>query len=279
MSPVIRNDRGDHFLLFTQHDHAILAGELAGQIGNARFDGPDPRASTLVGVSMHDAGWPLHDDHPTLNAAGHPLHVMEISASVATEVWRASADRAEAADPYAGLLVSLHVFTLSSLAVLKNLSSADKDAARYDKFLMNQFQQNEIERQERLRPLFGLRNDLPRHIGLADPGEDREEDRLRFNFGWLRAMDGISLELCTGRKVFDRLPEVYPRIGPQGVELSMIHLEPDVARIDPWPFGSSELRLALPARRLPKTAFTSDEQFRQAYASQPVVAHRLRLVR
>ena len=276
---MIRNDRGDHFLLITQNDHALLAGELAVRIGNARFDWPDPREPTLVGVSMHDAGWPLHDDTPTLNAEGLPLHVMEISAPLAAEVWSESARRATEVDPYAGLLVSLHVFALSSLAALKNLNSADRNAARHDMFLLNQFQQTEIERQEMLRPQFGLRNDLPRHIGLADPGEDREEDRLRANLGWLRAMDGISLDLCTGRRVFDRLPEVYPRIGPVGMELSIIHLEPDVVRIDPWPFSIGSITLHVPARRITKTPFATVESFRRAYAAADVMQHQVRIVR
>ncbi|QOV89845.1 DUF3891 family protein [Humisphaera borealis] len=276
---MIRNDRGDHFLLITQNDHAVLAGELAARIGNARFDGPDPREPTLLGTAMHDAGWPLHDDAPTLNAGGLPLHVMEISAPLATRVWNESAQRAAAADSYAGLLVSLHVFALSSLAVMKHQNSLDRDAARHEMFLINQFQQTEIERQEIIRPQFGLRNDLPRHIGLADPGEDHEEDRLRANLGWLRAMDGISLDLCTGKRVFDRLPEVYPRVGPVGMELTMVHLEPGVLRIDPWPFSTSTIDLVVPARRVTAAPFANVEAFRQAYAAAAVFGHRVRVVR
>src|SRR4051812_6456725 len=95
---MIRNHRGDHLLLITQHDHALLAGKLAGRLGNARFDGPDPWAQTVLGTELHDAGWPLHDDPgegdgPTLNKDGLPLHVLEIGAPLATRVWRASAER------------------------------------------------------------------------------------------------------------------------------------------------------------------------------------------
>lgn len=276
---MIRNDRGDHFLLVTQHDHAVAAGELAARLGNARFDGPDPRESSLLGITLHDAGWPLHDDTPTLNSAGLPLHVMEVSAELATTVWRESANRAAAADAYAGLLVSLHVFTLSSLLAPRIGAMLDHDAARSMMFLINQFQQDEIERQELLRPEFGLRNDLPRSIGLADPGVNREEDRLRFNLAWLRAMDAISLDLCTGKRVFDRAPDVYPRIGPVPQEMSIVHLEPGVVRIDPWPFAISDIRLQVPARRVRKQPFKSVEEFRLAYAAATVEQLAIRVVR
>jgi len=276
--PVIRNDRGDHYLLISQHDHAVMAGELAAALGNARFDGPDPREPTLLGVEMHDSGWPLHDDQPTLNGDGAPLHVLEIGAPLATKVWRESARRAAEADPYAGLLVSLHVFTLSSLAIMKNLSPHEKFEGRHDLFLVNQFQQDEIERQETLRTRLGLRTDRPLTMGLAEPGEDREEDRLRFNFGWLRAMDAISLDACTGKHVFDKLPEIYPRIGPVGVALSIAHPSPDVVQIEPWPFAPGRLEVQVPARRVAKTRFENDQALQAAYATAPVMQHRITVV-
>ena len=45
-------------------------------------------------VSLHDCGWPLHDDRPTLNSQGQPLHVFETPVTLATQVWTASARRA-----------------------------------------------------------------------------------------------------------------------------------------------------------------------------------------
>ena len=273
---MIRNDRGDHLLLITQDDHAVLAGQLAAHLGNARFDGPDPRPQTLLGVEMHDAGWPLHDDDtPDLNEDGRPLHVLEIRAPLAVRVWRESARRAADRDPYAGLLVSLHVFTLSALAVTPNLSAHERFEKRDELFLVNQFQQDEIERQERLRTLVGLRTDRPLNLGLAAPNVDREEDRLRFNFAWLRACDAISLDACTGKRVFDLSPQVHPRIGSVAMELMMTHPRPDTVTVDPWPFGSKLIELEIPARRVSSAPFESVDAFRAAYAQAEPVAHKL----
>src|SRR5438874_5670453 len=113
---MIRRAQGSHFLLITQHDHALIAGELADQFGNDNFASPIPREQTLLGVSLHDCGWPLHDIEPTLNADGLPLDVFESPRDLAFKVWTASVERAAQKDPYAGLLVSLHVLSLSVLA-------------------------------------------------------------------------------------------------------------------------------------------------------------------
>ena len=273
---MIRNDRGDHLLLITQNDHAVLASRLAAQLGNARFDGPDPRPETLLGVEMHDAGWPLHDDDaPALNDKGQPLHVLEIHAPLATKVWRESARRAAERDPYAGLLVSLHVFTLSALAVTPDLTANERFERRDELFLVNQFQQNEIERQEHLRQRGGRRTDRPLNLGLAAPNIDRGEDRLRFNFAWLRACDAISLDACTGKRVFDRSPQVHPRVGSVAMELTMSHPQPDTVTVDPWPFGTNRIELEVPARRVPSEPFASVEGFREAYARAEPFVHKL----
>jgi hypothetical protein len=273
---MIRNSRGDSVLLITQHDHALLAGKLAERLGNRQFDGPDPRPQTLLGVSLHDCGWPLHDDEPTLNRDGHPLHVLETPPEIATRVWRESARRASERDPYAGLLVSLHVFHLSAMLVKRELTPGERFDRREEMFLLNQFQQDEIERQEHLRQAVGLPVDRPLTLGLVDPGIDREEDRLRFNFAWLRAMDAISLDACTGKRVFDRAPGVHPRIGAQPVELKLGHPAQDVVTVDPWPFaGSSPIELETPARVVLSTQFADVEAFRSVYKEARVVTHKL----
>src|SRR5690349_21028782 len=113
---MIRHRRGDEFLLIAQHDHALLSGQFAERVGNDTFAAPSPFQETVDGVALHDCGWPLHDEHPTLNDKGLPLHVLESPMSVAVGVWTESARRASEKDAYSGLLVSLHVMALSAIA-------------------------------------------------------------------------------------------------------------------------------------------------------------------
>src|SRR5687768_18404240 len=98
IAAMIRRQQGDDWLLITQHDHALLAGELAEHFGNEYFARPEPREPALRGVRLHDCGWPLHDDQPTINKDGKPLDVFETTRDIALPVWRSSADQASAAD-------------------------------------------------------------------------------------------------------------------------------------------------------------------------------------
>lgn len=268
---MIRNDRGNELLLISQEAHARLAGELVGRLGNQRFDGPDPFSRVVLAADLHDAGWSLHDEPdgelagPLLNADGLPCDVLETNVAVSTRVWRASADRASDEDPYAGLLVSLHVFALSGLSTRQNLSPEERYARRHDVFLLNQFQQYEIERQERLRQVLGLSIDRPLEMGLAVPGVDREEDRLRFNFAMLRLADAISLEACEGRSTVGPTHILHPRIGSPALELGLSQPSPGVVRLSPWPFGVGRIATEVPAHCVAKRVYRTASELHQAY--------------
>src|SRR3954471_11078985 len=86
--------------LITQSDHAHLSGQLAQHFGNADFTPPDP--TTIQAISLHDAGWPPHDDNPTLNHHHPPRDVFESTHEIALPVWTTSSDRAQSHHPYAG---------------------------------------------------------------------------------------------------------------------------------------------------------------------------------
>src|SRR5437870_3883353 len=143
---MIRREQRGEFLLIAQHDHALISGELAEYFGNDQFAKPMPYQQTLAGIRLHDCGWPLHDDEPTLNAQRVPLDVFETPAAIALKVWAAGVEKAKTQDPYAGLLVSLHVLALSVMA----LDTVKDDDAK-SKFALARFQQQQIEQQENLR--------------------------------------------------------------------------------------------------------------------------------
>src|SRR4051812_34854041 len=178
---MIRQRVGDEFLLITQNDHAIFSGFLAKHIGNEQFERLAPEV--VSAISAHDAGWALHDDEPTLNGAGQPLHVFEMPMGLATKIWSASAQRAaERLGPYAALLVSLHQLALSDIARQHHAAKTRERAAPpRDLFNLNRFQHSQIERQEALRGELGMRTDIPLQLGLANPGAGAREDRLRFH--------------------------------------------------------------------------------------------------
>ena len=262
---MIRHRVGDDFWLITQDDHARLSGQFAAHVGNKRFAAPTPYQETVDGVTMHDAGWPLHDDEPTLNPQGHPLHVLESPMSVAVRVWSESVRRAAAVNPYSGLLVSLHVLALSGLAMKRDQEMHERFKDGRDLFDLNKFQHKQVETQQDFRRRLDLPTNTPLTMGLAPAGTSAREDLLLFGYHLLKAMDAISLDVCSGGDLFRTIDDVYPRPGEAPVSLQVGHPGAFELTVDPWPFDDPRLSFDVPARRVPAQRYGSDDEFRRHY--------------
>lgn len=267
---MIRHRLDDEFVLITQHDHAQLSGRLATHVGSALFAPPTPYQETVDGIALHDAGWPLHDERPTLNPQGQPLHVLESPMSVAIPVWSESVRRASAHNPWSGLLVSLHVLALSALAQSRDPSRHERFGDQRDLFELNKFQHKQIEIQENLRRALGLRTDLPLHLGRATPGSGAREELLLFGYHLLKAMDAISLDACSGGNLFRTIDEVYPRPGAQALLPRIGHPGHFELTADPWPFDRPVLAFDVPCRRVPARHYESDAEFQGDFHAAPV---------
>jgi hypothetical protein len=265
---MIRRPAGDDFLLITQNDHAIVARQLAEHFGNSKFERPLPGSPALLAIGLHDAGWPLHDDEPTLNDRMQPLDVFETPRTIALPVWTLSADRAELADPYAGLLVSLHQLSLSIHATPP---PAQKDGEPFDvqkmhdQFAVNKFQHREVERQEKLRSKVGLSTRVPLKHGLAEAGLSEADDQLRFDFRLLQAMDLLSLCVCCAKLPMGETNEVLKTPTAAPIKLRVRKDVSGVVSVDPWPFDVKTIELQIPCRRVPGKRFESLEAFCECY--------------
>ena len=268
---MIRHHRGNEFLLIRQDDHAQLSGRFATHLGNERFAPPSPYEETVDGIALHDCGWPLHDDAPTLNAKGQPLHVLESPMAVVLPVWAESARRA-AADkgPYTALLVSLHQLALSSIAKTNDPTPHERAQNQRELFELSKFQHRQIEHQEDLRRQLGMRTDVPLNQGLAQRGVSPAEDLLLFNFNLLKAMDRLSLDLCCSEDLFPKIEGVFPRPGVEPLTLKLGHPRPGEITVDPWPFNQPRLEYTTPCRRVPARAYGSVDEFRAVYGDAPI---------
>ncbi len=270
---MIRHRRDGDFLLITQDDHARLSGQLAEHFGNDRFATPLPHKQVIAAIAMHDSGWPLHDQSPTLNSAGLPLHVFESPIPISTRVWSESVRGAAKADPYTGLLVSLHVLALSAMVQRHDATPAEQDANRQGLFLLNQFQQDQIELQDQLRRQLDLRTDIPLRLGLAKPDAapgDEREDMLAFNYKLLKLMDRLSLELCCSEPLPWKIDPFPPRPAAGPIDMRVIRLGDGQVTAEPWPFQADRLEFQIPFRRVPAVPFPDAETFRQAYGCAPI---------
>jgi uncharacterized protein DUF3891 len=254
---MIRHPSGQDWLLFTQHDHALLAGRLAEQFGNSDFAKPSPHA--IQGIALHDCGWPLHDDRPTLNPKGEPLHVFESPVWIGVQVWSASARRASNKDAWAGLLASIHGMHLATFVT-------QFQKTQRDLFELNKFQHDQVELQESLRRTLHMRTDIPVNHGLAQPGVNPQEDQLRFDYHLLRALDQVSLSLLCAEKMFDSV-ELDPRPGAKPLRLRLDRPAEFTVALDPYPFVASPLGFTIPCRRMPAATYSDVEAFRDDYAN------------
>lgn len=273
---MIRREEQGRYLLIRQDDHARLSGDLARQFGNDRFESLGaPNAAlgeqAILGITMHDAGWPLHDDAPSINPKQQPRDVFESKTDQAIRVWPASAERAMQASPYAGLLVSLHGLALSVFALTDVMHQFSRKNVAYtrDRFELNKFQHNEIERQQTLRGQLGLRSDLPLKYGLADLRTDPKEDLLSHHFRLLQAMDKLSLALCCTRPPFETL-DIANKPGDMLHRVKLKRAEPRKLLIDPWIFGPSRVTASVSAKVLPVQPYPSDAALLTAYQAAPI---------
>ncbi|HET6251661.1 MAG TPA: DUF3891 family protein [Tepidisphaeraceae bacterium] len=276
---MIRNQQGNEFFLFTQDDHAAVSGELARHFGNSRFAAPQPLKAVIDAVAMHDCGWPLHDREPTLDVAGMPLHVFDTPIPLAVRVWAESTRLAREADPYTGLLVSLHVFALSALAYQHYADPAQRAHSAKELFELNKFQQLQIEVQEQIRGESGLRTDVALQLGLAPRRSDAREDLLRFHYQILRTMDQLSLALLLGGRPFSTIDDLSPRPAADPVDFRVGYPAKWRITLNPWPFDAEKIDAEIPFRRVPARVYASVEAFREIYKSAPREMQMLRVAR
>lgn len=106
---MIVTERGAEFLLFTQPDHAALAGAL---MALWRQDGlPDHprREELLLAIREHDNGWREADAAPRIDiASGRPLTFHEVSPEDRLGIWQRGVRRFAAERPFAALLILRH---------------------------------------------------------------------------------------------------------------------------------------------------------------------------
>ena len=267
---MIRRRVGNEFWLIPQHDHAILSGELAKHFGNQRCAKPQAQ-TTILGISLHDCGWPIHDDCPTLNKDHLPLDVFETSPKIGLSVWTESAKRGAAEDDYAGLLVSLHSLSLSALATSQVFDNEQFDLNNVRvRFEVNKFQHGQIELQENLRRRLGLSTDTPLRLGIAENSSDRKEQELEFDFRLLQGMDKLSLCICCTKPLFASVEPLLSSPGGRVMSLRVDRPDPQKLIVTPWPFDVAKIEVTFPYRRVSSQPFANDQEFRSAYAAAKV---------
>lgn len=245
------------FQLIRQHEHAVLARELAREWGNARFPAPQPRDETLEGILNHDSGWEPLDDRPRVNPeTGRPATSLEMRAEEYVRAWRDSVEHAQRSSPFSGLLVSLHVSSRLETAL---------DRAHEDEIeLLNQFrnEQQTLQNELRDRLALGQKGGRP---AVGKDGSQITEETLQTGLQLLKACDQIARFLASDPVEETRVEYRPGQEDAPVVPLRLSWYNPLTLAVDPWPFRKDLFVLSVPAVEIPAGQYESNESLRAAF--------------
>lgn len=252
-------DAGDSWQLVLQPDHADLSGQLAAAWGGPGFARPEPLRSVVRAATRHDDGWAAWEQAPRLGPDGAPQSFVTVPAPVHLAFYRAAVEVVCDEDPYAGLLVSMHMSGLyrERYGVMPS-PVREIDPAVRD--LVDAFVEQEEQRQAELRRAL-----------------DCDEPQRWTNYALLQVFDVASLyfgladvEVGTPGAV-----EGVPVAEGDPVRVAIEPLGPWRVRLDPYPFVESSLALTLKRRLVRKRDWRDDDDFRADFLATPVETVRI----
>jgi len=261
---MLRMESETGWWLITHPDHAHLAGEFATAWGNGQFRRPEPRAHVLKGISCHDDGWAARDAHPSITRQGKPSAfstelVGKYSAfeEIDLEDYLAVRDRAvriiAEADPYAGLLISMHTYNL--LTAHADLSTIAPEGL----ILLDAFLDRQREYQGELKKAI-----------TADPALtplEKSEQTILEHFRLLQACDNLSLLTCVAFGSHAHLLHPLPLNNGGTAEVTVAPIAPRHFLLDPWPFAEAKLTFQFPARHVAGKTFDSSSELDAAFSA------------
>jgi len=259
---MLRMESESGWWLITHPDHARLAGAFATEWGNASLRKPEPRARVLKGIACHDDGWANRDAHPTITREGKPSAfstelVGKYAAFEEIDLNEYLAVRERAVriiaeeDPYAGLLISMHTYSLlTDHADRKTISP--EGLVLLDSFLEVQRNYQHI-----------LRGRILADTSLNSA--DKDEQIILEHFRLLQACDNLSLLSCVNFNAPANLLHPLPLNRGGNAEIEVLPDGPRRFRLNPWPFSGPELTFQFPARHVSGKTFSSSAKLESAF--------------
>lgn len=258
-----------HFVIL-QIDHANAAGKLAEAFGNESFAPLSPRDPMQFMVTHHDQGWESVDAHPLIDPQTClPYHLTRTPIPKLIETGQGSPTYNEAYHPYSGLISSMHTWGLYH--------------GRYglsDKIFIDSFP---AEHRPAVDVMLALEESRQARI-KAQLGESPEtaawiEDRFLFhNYKLLQFFDTVALYFHMNHARTTAEFKNVPCAVGEDVIITISPVGENDYQITPYPFGESPLLFTTYGRYLmPLPEGSTDEDLRQAMATAPLVAQRVRL--
>jgi len=264
---MLRLETETGYWLIAHPDHAHLAGAFAEHWGNELFVAPQPRASVLHAIHVHDDGWAARDAHPSITRQGKPSAFSselvgkysafeEIDLADYLAVRERAVAQVEAVDPYAALLVSMHTYNLLT-------DRADRSTIAPTQLpLLDVFLERQLAAQHQLR-----------NRAESDPrysNQDIANEVILDNFRLLQACDNLSLLSCVAYMQPATLLHPLPLTGGSHAEVAVEAIAPRHFRLTPYPFDQPNFTVTVPARHVEGHLFATSGELGAKFAATPV---------
>ncbi len=253
-------DRGSRWLLVLQPDHAALGACAAAALRRPAAIPAAVWPRFVEAVRRHDDGWVEEERQPDIDPRGRPFDFMTLPGGRHVDVWRRSAEKAERADPYAGLLVANHGMRLYGRASAGPARVGTR-ASDFDGEM-----RAAIER--RRSALLG---------GSPDEGAAAQPDAVALACRLLGFFDGLSLALL-GAVPLSAASEPIG-FGDERGAVTLSREAPGAVRVEPWPFAAPALSLDACAAAVDARPYSSPAELARAMAAAPIETLRFEIRR
>lgn len=237
---LVQHRHDGHLRLVGQHDHALLAGELAlAWTGLDRE--PAPLSFDLViATALHDLSWQELDARPKRDpATGRPFAFHDYPLPEKLDAYARGLEAVSRIHPFAALLGSLHYASFPDVAAVDNYVAAEERRRK------------ELARRLRLEPY--------------------EERRLHRQLAFLQLFDTLSIFLCLAppSASLEAQPgwvdEARHLVVPGGGAFHLTWVDDEVVHVDPFPFRQT-LQLRISYRELGQASFARQKELERAWA-------------
>ncbi|MGM0903823.1 MAG: DUF3891 family protein [Bacillota bacterium] len=176
-------EKDQSFIMVTQHDHAMVSGQIAENWKEEYFPELDHKQDVVLACYEHDCGWIELDQDPKWNAINQkPYSFMDYPAEPKIIYYKRGIEEVFKQNKYAALLCSLHY---------TSFLQAPTDP------VSKQFVSEENNRQQQLLNRFNIN------------GNSVKEKNLLYHLDILKFCDNLSLYLCLNKPGTTKTKE-YP---------------------------------------------------------------------
>lgn len=240
---MIRRDSEKGWIVFQQHDHARLAGDVMKFWGNDYFSHIKPFEEVMYAVNNHDLGWIEWDTYPKIDKKNrYPANFMEMNDEEQKKIWIKSFENGFHSHGYSSALIALHFSKLNESANGTNCNEGGSLELRK-------------KTKNIIASIFGAE-----YNSLKDNGLSPE---VMINLKFLQIGDIISLALCHGWRssVLKDVPSDYE---DGTVDITLQSADGFKYKITPNPFSIKKLNVSICGKRLLRKTFASDDALRSA---------------